>query len=126
MSYDVTMWLSYTPLESVAETEFRKRFPLSLEAAWKTLTMSATTLTNLANQLNSQILSDCKTYLDSDTGLNVTEVIAFTTAAWSTSGNDHATPTDVDVDVKTPSSAPWTFSVGGEDYQMTASCTFEV
>ncbi|HPF39372.1 MAG TPA: hypothetical protein P5081_02690 [Phycisphaerae bacterium] len=125
MSYDVTMWLSYTPLESVAEEEFRKRFPLSLEAAWKSLAMSASTLTSLANQLNGQILSDCKSYLDSDTGLNVTEVIAFTTSAW-TGGGGHGTPTPVDIDVKLPSSAPWTFSVGGEDYQMTASCTFEV
>ena len=123
MNYDVDMWLSYTPKDQSAEAEFRKRFPLSLEEAWASLSMTASNLSDLANQLNGQILSDCKGYINSDTGVDATEVTAFSAAAWKGSGT-HNTPTEVDVDVTQPSSAPWTFDSDSKTYQMTAQCNF--
>lgn len=124
MNYTVEMSLSYTPKDQGAEQAFRLRFPASLEEAWQSLSKTATDLTDLANQLNGQILSDCKGYIDSDTGLSASEVTAFSSGAWDNTGGGHNTPKAVEIDVTQPSSAPWTFVYDSKTFQMTAECSF--
>lgn len=125
MNYQVEMWLSYSPLNPEAEEDFRKRFPVTLEKAWAELNKTASNLSDLANQLNAQILSDCKESINSDTGVIATDIIAFTAAGWVTGGVNHTTPVAMNIDVKAPSSVPWTFKSASETYQMTAACSFD-
>ncbi|MCB9851655.1 MAG: hypothetical protein H6819_01060 [Phycisphaerales bacterium] len=122
--YQVHMWLSYSPTDLEAKEAFELRFPASLKNAWESLSISATNLSDLANKLNDEILSNCKSYINSDTGLSVTAIVAFTAAGWSEVSASHSTPTPMNIDVTAPQSVPWTFSYNGKSYQMTASCTF--
>lgn len=125
MNYTVQMWLSYSPADQSAQSEFRKRFPASLEAEWEAISMTASSETELANLLNGIILSDCKDYINSDTGLSATEIVAFASAAWGGGGGaSHQTIKPVSIDVTEPSSAQWTFVADSKTYQMLAECTF--